>query len=98
MEYSDGMYRRKEPATGLAHPLLDTDRHFVLGDRFHSTTNPHKSELCRYHNLDLCLQANTIKTSGVAKQLQESEEAEKFHGAKFRNTFDSQLLDGLLPE
>ena len=90
-------YRCKEPANGLAHPLLDTDRHFVLGDRFHSTNDPHKSELCRYHNLDLCLQANTIKTR-ITKQLQEPEEAEKFHGAKFRNTFDFQLLDGLLPE
>lgn len=68
MEYSDGTYRRKEPANGLAHPLLDTDRHFVLGDRFHSTNDPHKSELCRYHNLDLCLQANTIKTSTVESQ------------------------------
>lgn len=68
MEYSDGRHRRKEPATGLAHPLLDTDRHFVLGDRFHSNTDPHKSELCRYHNLDLCLQANTIKTSTVESQ------------------------------
>ena len=40
-----------------------SSRRYVLGDRFHTSTNPHKSPLCDYHNLNLCLQANTIKTS-----------------------------------
>ena len=53
MEYSDGRHRRKEPVTGLAHPLLGTNRHIELGDQFHSSTDPHNSELCGYHNLDL---------------------------------------------
>ena len=37
--------------------------HFVLGDRFHSSSDPHKSPFCQYHNIDLCIQAPTIKTS-----------------------------------
>ena len=54
---------RKQSAPGRSHPLVDTNRHFILGDRFHAATNPHQSHLCRYHDLDLCLQANTLKTS-----------------------------------
>ena len=38
-------------------------QHFILGDRFHSSTNPHKSPLCAFHNIDLCQQANSITTS-----------------------------------
>lgn len=45
------------------HPISGSSRRYVLGDRFHSSTNPHKSPLCDYHNINLCLQANTIKTS-----------------------------------
>lgn len=70
---------RKQSETGMSHPqsetgiphvhpLVDTNRHFVLGDRFHSAADPHKSHLCKYHNVDLCLQANTIKTSTVESQ------------------------------
>lgn len=40
----------------------------MLGDRFHSTNDPCKSELCKYHNLDLCLQATTIMSSTVESQ------------------------------
>ena len=54
---------RKQGGTDMSHPLVDTSRHFILGDRFHAATNPHKSNLCRYHDLNLCLQANTLKTS-----------------------------------
>ena len=45
------------------HPLTGESRRFVCGDRFHSKSNPHKSPLCAYQNIDLCLQALTIKTS-----------------------------------
>lgn len=36
---------------------------YVCGDRFHAKKNPHKSPLCAYHNIDLCQQAKTVKTS-----------------------------------
>ena len=42
---------------------MHTSERYVLGDRFHSSTNPHKSPLCEFHNIDKCLQANSLKTS-----------------------------------
>lgn len=45
------------------HPLTGSSRRYVLGDRFHSASNPHKSALCCYHDINLCQQANTVKTS-----------------------------------
>jgi len=45
------------------HPITGTTRLFVVGDRFHTATEPHKSPLCDYHDIRLCEQANTIKTS-----------------------------------
>ena len=47
----------------LMHPISRSCRRYVLGDRFHSASNPHKSPLCAFHNINLCLQANTVKTS-----------------------------------
>lgn len=64
MEYTDSSSMRKQIGdTGMSHPLVSTSCHFVLGDRFHSSSNPHKSHLCKYHNLELCLQANAVTTS-----------------------------------
>jgi hypothetical protein len=54
------------------HPVSRSKRHFILGDRFHSSTNPHKSPLCAFHNIDLCCQSNAITTS-----MQESENNRK---------------------
>ncbi|XP_028518285.1 HMG domain-containing protein 3-like [Exaiptasia diaphana] len=48
---------------GMVHPITKSERHFVVGDRFHNSTNPHKSPLCAYHNINLCRQAYTITTS-----------------------------------
>ena len=45
------------------HPLTGTAQRYVLGDRFHTANNPHKSPLCQYHNIDLLVQSNTVKTS-----------------------------------
>jgi len=45
------------------HPITGSSRRYILGDRFHSTTNPHKSALCNFHDINLCLQANALKTS-----------------------------------
>ncbi|XP_028418895.1 HMG domain-containing protein 3-like [Dendronephthya gigantea] len=47
----------------MIHPLTGTSRRYVLGDRFHTASNPHKSPLCEYHNINLLSQSNTIKTS-----------------------------------
>ena len=64
LEYSDGSNIRKQSSVvARSHPLIDTTKHFVLGDRFHASSNPHQSHLCKFHDLNLCLQANTIKTS-----------------------------------
>ena len=35
----------------------------MLGDRFHNATNPHKSPLCEFHDINLCLQSCVLKTS-----------------------------------
>ena len=51
------------PQNALWHPLTQSTRRYVVGDRFHTSTNPHKSNLCEFHNINLCLQKDTIKTS-----------------------------------
>ncbi|XP_066931534.1 HMG domain-containing protein 3-like [Clytia hemisphaerica] len=45
------------------HPVTGKTQRYVCGDRFHAKKNPHKSPLCAYHNIDLCQQAKTVKTS-----------------------------------
>ena len=47
----------------MVHPLRGSSRRYVLGDRFHTASNPHKSPLCEYHNINLLAQSNSIKTS-----------------------------------
>lgn len=47
----------------MVHPLSGKGRRYVLGDRFHSSNNPHKSPLCAYHNINLCIQSSAVKTS-----------------------------------
>lgn len=53
----------EENANKCIHPITGSSRWYILGDRFHSTTNPHKSPLCSFHDINLCLQANALKTS-----------------------------------
>ncbi|XP_028417949.1 HMG domain-containing protein 3-like [Dendronephthya gigantea] len=48
---------------GRCHPLSGCSERYVLGDRFHASSNPHKSPLCQYHDINLCAQANSITTS-----------------------------------
>ena len=52
-----------ETADKWVHPITGSSQRYILGDRFHSTTNPHKSPLCSFHDINLCLQANSLKTS-----------------------------------
>ena len=52
-----------QPDDPYIHPLTSTSRRYVLGDRFHTASNPHKSPLCEYHNINLLAQSNVIKTS-----------------------------------
>ncbi len=66
LEYRLSSVSLKSPVTSdsaLIHPISGNSRRFILGDRFHSTTNPHKSPLCEYHNINLCRQANVFGTS-----------------------------------
>ena len=60
------------PLEDFKHPLTNRSRRFIVGDRFHSATNPHKSHLCKYHDINLCAQAHALKTS-----YQESENKRK---------------------
>ena len=52
-----------DPANPLQHPLTGSTRRYVVGDCFHTSTNPHKSKLCGFHDINLCIQRDTIKTS-----------------------------------
>jgi len=45
------------------HPITGSSRRYIIGDRFHSASNPHKSPFCMFHDINLCLQANALKTS-----------------------------------
>jgi len=49
--------------SALQHPLTQSTQQYVVGDWFHTSANPHKSQLCEFHNINLCLQRDTIKTS-----------------------------------
>ena len=51
------------PASPLQHPLTGSARRYVVSDCFHTSTNPHKSKLCSFHDINLCIQRDTIKTS-----------------------------------
>ena len=51
------------PQNDTEHPLTGESRRFIVGDRFHSSTNPHKSHLCKFHNINLCQQSHALKTS-----------------------------------
>lgn len=64
----------------VRHPYTGTTRRFVLQDRFHASSKPHKSPLCLFHNINLCLQANCITTS-----TQEYENARK-NQSRLRST------------
>lgn len=45
------------------HPLTGETRRYICGDRFHNQTEPHKSHLCLFHDIDTSNQSSTIKTS-----------------------------------
>lgn len=64
-EYRPGSSELPEPSEleEFQHPVTMKQRRYVLGDRFHSMSNPHKSPLCVYHDIDKCRQGISIKTS-----------------------------------
>ena len=45
------------------HPTSGSKRRYIVGDRFHTSSNPHKSELCAYHDINLLEQGTCIETS-----------------------------------
>ena len=45
------------------HPVTGVSRRYIVGDRFHAASNPHKSPLCAFHDINLCTQRDAIKTS-----------------------------------
>lgn len=62
-EFREAAADYREETDRWTHPITGSTRRYVLGERFHAATNPHKSPLCRFHDLNLCLQANALKTS-----------------------------------
>ena len=82
-----------ENVPSLDHPISGK-RRYIVGDRFHASTEPHKSPLCAYHDIKLCEQEKSIKTS-----YQESENhRKKFDYAVIFGALFVQLFDGLLPQ
>ena len=73
-EYRDAdvEFKEQHQLAPYEHPISGSSRRFALGDRFHSSTNPRKSSLCMYLNINLCKQAYTICMS-----MQESENNRK---------------------
>ena len=45
------------------HPYARNTQKYFCGDRFHDKRFPHKSELCRYHNINLVRELKTGTTS-----------------------------------
>ena len=45
------------------HPKTRNTRKYFLGDRFHNANFPHRSELCKFHDINLCPELNFAKTS-----------------------------------
>lgn len=43
--------------------IQQQNKRFVLGDRFHSSSNPYISRICLYHDLNNSTQVNSLKTS-----------------------------------
>lgn len=76
----DKVRKMPEDLSEVEHPQTRSKRHFILGDRFHTSTNPHKSKLCAYHNIDLCQRGLAIATS-----MQESENHRK-NAQRLRST------------
>ena len=66
------------------HPITMTTRHFILSDPFHIMSNPQKSPLCVFHDIDKCRQGITIKTS-----YQETENSRKnyCHWSAYEQSF-----------
>eukprot|EP00111_Clytia_hemisphaerica_P000305 TCONS_00000783-protein len=64
-EFRSGEGSKGLPGENLGswHPLTGKSRRYVCGDRFHNKKDPHVSPLCRYHDIDLCAQSKTVKTS-----------------------------------
>ena len=42
------------------HPTTGSKRRYIVGDRFHTSSNPHKSELCAYNDINLLEQGTCI--------------------------------------
>ena len=47
-----------------SHPKTNQTRKYFVGDRFHEANFPHKSELCKFHDIDLVPELYGAKTSG----------------------------------
>lgn len=49
--------------SGSEHPITRSRERYVAQDRFHASSEPHKSPLCVYHDINNWKQACSIKTS-----------------------------------
>ena len=72
------------------HPLTKKADRYVLGDRFHASCNPHKSPLCAFHNVNNCLQSNSIKTS-IQESQNHSKNKKRLRSAPIQN-FETHVI------
>ena len=64
----DVVLKKSEDLEEFQHPITGVQRRYVVGDRFHTASEPHKSPLCAYHDVRLCEQSHSIKTSFVESE------------------------------
>ena len=82
-----------------AHPLTGSERRYVLGDRFHNSSNPHKSHLCQFHDINLSsVMCVENQLSRVRKSQKEYPQAAKLLCSRLWNSFLLQLPYGFLSE
>lgn len=100
-EYRDVDKEMIDSEVTMAHPLTGTTRRYVLGDRFHNASNPHKSPLCSYRDIKLLLQSNTIKTSSYQECENNRKNLRRLRSScmqGFATHYFLQLSNGFLPE
>ena len=60
---SHALLPHKQDLKPHEHPKTGNCDKYFCGDRFHDKQFPHKSELCRYHNINLVPQLKAARTS-----------------------------------
>lgn len=81
---------KAEDLEPFQHPVTLSTQRYVLGDRFHSSSNPLKSPLCVYHDINKCRQRLTIKTS--YQEVENSRKNQRRLRSSCAQSFDTHFL------